>query len=126
MHLTREHQKQQQPVVTVMVITAAPSWRLLLASTLNTLTSVALAVTSVLHTVTSLTTSDLIRVYSTVQYSTVQYSTEQYSSYTQYWQPYSTSEIFSTQSCCSSSSLKESVSVLELSLSVSAITSGPP
>ena len=74
MHLTREHQKQQQPVVTVMVITAAPSWRLLLASTLNTLTSVALAVTSVLHTVTSLTTSDLIRVYSTVQYSTVQYS----------------------------------------------------
>ena len=57
----------------MMVITAAPSCRLLLASTLNTLTSVALAVTSVLHTVTSLTTSDLIRVYSTVQYSTVQY-----------------------------------------------------
>ena len=69
--MTREHQKQQQPVVTVMVITAAPSWRLLLASIPNTLTSVALAVTSVLHTVTSLTTSDLIRVYSTVQYNTV-------------------------------------------------------
>ena len=50
-------------MVTVMVITAAPSWRLLPASALNTLTSLALAVTSVLHTVTSLTTSDLIRVF---------------------------------------------------------------
>ena len=51
-----------------MVITAAPSWRLLPASALNTLTSLALAVTSVLHTVTSLTTSDLIRVFTEPQY----------------------------------------------------------
>ena len=51
-----------------MVITAAPSWRLLPASALNTLTSLALAVTSALHTVTSLTTSDLIRVFTEPQY----------------------------------------------------------